>query len=334
MLMRAQSRALRWSMSFAAFVACSGGKEQPASDAPEKTAASPAARADDDGCRLFTKSEAAAALGSPIDKGGKDAPPTPMGTVLRGTCFYRSEDGGTAQLTVDTHPDADAASAKYQTLRRRYRGGHDISGVGEASFVHNQVLVAQRGNVHVTVNLDPEGANKIVNYSDTKAMDALHEIERGIATRALERLPASGQSVASAESANSARSACSMIPKEEMEAILGGALSFAVPSDNAASTTCTYTGTGGRYAQVAVEWQGGESGMAGSNLAGALMNAASGGDVKASNEIKGLGDEAVMIIGGVLNVRKGAALISVDLRMQKGYEQKARAIAERVLTKI
>jgi hypothetical protein len=97
---------------------------------------------------------------------------------------------------------------------------------------------------------------------------------------------------------------------------------------------CTYTGAGGRYAQVTVEWQGGESGMAGSNLAGAMMNEATGGNVKASSSIEGLGDEATMIIGGVLNVRKGPALISIDLRMQRDYERKARAIAEQVLTKI
>jgi hypothetical protein len=333
MLMRAPSRALSLSMVFVALAACGGSGDKPQPAPPEQTAAAPATRADD-GCRLFTKSEAKAALGSSIEKGGKEAPPSPMGTILRGTCFYRSEDGGTAELTVDTYPDAGAAQTRYQTLRRRYRGGRDIGGVGEAAFAHDQVLVAQRGNVHVMVNLDPEGANKIVNYSDTRAMDALYDVERDIASRVFERLPASGQAIASTGSAPSSRSVCSMITKEQMETILGGPLSFAVPSDTPAQTVCTYTGAGGRYAQVTVEWQGGESGMAGSNLAGALMNEATGGNVKASSSIEGLGDEATMIIGGVLNVRKGPALISIDLRMQRDYERKGRAIAEQVLAKI
>ena len=334
MMMRSRSLALCCSMSCAALAACGGSDEQPAADPPaEKTVASTATSAED-GCRLFTKPEAKAALGSPIRKGGKENAPSPMGTMLRGGCFYRSEDGGTVELTVDTYPDADAATKKFQTLRRMYRGGRDIAGVGEVAFAHNEVLVAQRGNVHVMVNLDPEGANKIVNYSDTRAMDALYEIERAIASRAFERLPSSGQTVASTSAAPSSKSACTMITKAEMEAILGGPLTYAVPSDTPAQTVCTYTGSGGRYAQVTVEWRGGESGIAGSNLAGALMNAATGGDVKASNTVEGIGDEAVMIIGGVLNVRKGQALISIDLRMQNDYERKARAIAEQVLTKI
>lgn len=330
--MRDAARSWMYSVCFAVAAACSGESEPPKSASPESRAEAVTARAED-GCRLFTKSEAKTALGSSIEKGGKENPPSPMGTMLRGTCFYRSEDGGTAELTVDTYPDPAAASAKYERLRRMYRGGRDITGVGEAAFAHDQVLVAQRGNVHVMVNLDPEGANKIVNYSDTKAMDALYAIERGIAARALDRLPATGQSVASAASNPSSRSVCSMITKEQMEAVLGGPLTYAVPSDTPAQTVCTYTGAG-RYAQVTVEWQGGETGMAGSNLAGALMNAASGGDVKSTSTIEGLGDEAVMILGGVLNVRKGPALISVDLRMQSDYERKARAIAERVLAKI
>ena len=125
-----------------------------------------------------------------------------------------------------------------------------------------------------------------------------------------------------------------MVTKAEMEGILGGPLSHAVSSDSPAKTECTYTGAGGRYAQVGVEWQGGQSGMEGLRLAGALMGAAAGGEVKATTKITGLGDEAVMLIGGVLNVRKGPALITVDLRMQEDYDQKAKAIAQKVIAKI
>ena len=66
---------------------------------------------------------------------------------------------------------------------------------------------------------------------------------------------------------------------------------------------------------------------------GALMGAA-GGQTKTTTPVEGLGDEAVMLIGGVLNVRKGPALITVDLRMQQDYEAKGKAIAERVLAGI
>jgi hypothetical protein len=47
--------------------------------------------------------------------------------------------------------------------------------------------------------------------------------------------------------------------------------------------------------------------------------------------LEGVGDEAVMMIGGVLSVRKGADLITVDMRTTKNPEVAGAAIARRLI---
>jgi hypothetical protein len=127
-------------------------------------------------------------------------------------------------------------------------------------------------------------------------------------------------------------SLCIILPKAEMEAILGGPLTNVDAVDSPGKTQCTYVGFG-RFADVAIEWGNGEAGMAGARLAGKFMGATAG-QIQVMTPIADLGDEAVIMIGGVLNVRKGRDLITVDLRMQKNPEVVGPAIARRILDQI
>lgn len=130
-----------------------------------------------------------------------------------------------------------------------------------------------------------------------------------------------------------AKDACTYVTKAEMEAILGGTLNEPTSSPAGSGTACTYVSATGTYAMLTVDPESGEAAMAGTRAAGAIMDSTAG-DVKSTNSLAGLGDEAVMLIGGVLNVRKGAALIAVDLRGQENPEAKGRAIVEKVLARM
>lgn len=138
-----------------------------------------------------------------------------------------------------------------------------------------------------------------------------------------------GGAVATAE----VKDACSYVTKAEMETILGGTLNEPTSAPAGSGSACTYVGPTGTYAMVTVDPQGGEAALAGTRMAGAMMDS-SAGDIKSTNSVAGLGDEAVMLIGGMLNVRKGAALIAVDLRGSTDPEVKGRAIVEKVLAKM
>ncbi|MEO8193743.1 MAG: hypothetical protein ABI681_07820 [Gemmatimonadales bacterium] len=316
--------------------ACSrdSDKREGTTAAGEPVSTSTSSAKTDNACQLLTKAEAKGALRSDIEKVSDEGKPFPMGTTLRSSCFYRG-DGGSVTLTVNSYESAEASAQRFNALKRMYRGARQVAGLGDEAFAENEALVIKDGSRHLTIDLQPEGADKITDYSDMKQMEALLARERQIAVTALGRLPegTSTPVATSAEPGTSARSACALVTKSDMESILGGPLSYAVAKDSPASTVCTYTGAGGRYAQLTIEWQGGESGIAGARLAGKLMGATAG-DVKVTTPVEGVGDEAIMMIGGVLNVRKGPALIAVDLRMQDNSEAKAKAIAQRVIAKL
>ena len=140
---------------------------------------------------------------------------------------------------------------------------------------------------------------------------------------------AAGELAATAE----VKDACSYVTKAEMETILGGTLNEPSSAPAGSGSACTYVGPTGTYAMLTVDPQGGEAALAGTRMAGAMMDS-SAGDIKSTNSVAGLGDEAVMLIGGMLNVRKGAALIAVDLRGSADPEVKGRAIVEKVLAKM
>ena len=125
------------------------------------------------------------------------------------------------------------------------------------------------------------------------------------------------------------KSLCTMLPKAEMETILGGALTNVNATDAPGKTQCIYVGFG-RYADVAIEWGNGEAGMAGARLAAKFMGATAG-SVQVITPIEDLGDEAVLMTGGVLTVRKGNDLITVDLRTNKTPEATGPVIVRKVI---
>jgi hypothetical protein len=137
---------------------------------------------------------------------------------------------------------------------------------------------------------------------------------------------------APSEKKTDARSVCTMIPKAEMETILGGALTSAEAKDAPGRSECTYVGFG-RYAGVAIEWGNGEAGMAGARLAAKFMGATAG-SIPVMTPIEGLGDEATLMIGGVLSVRKGDDLITVDLRTNKNAEVTGPDIARKIIERM
>jgi len=316
--------------------ACSGSGETASAknDVVQPAASRPASAITDNACGLLTRSEAERVLASDIRDVGDEGRPAPIGTMLRSSCFYRGR-GGAVTVTLSTFENPEVATERFDRLKRRYRGARPVAGLGEDAFAQNEVLSIRQGSRHLMIDLRPEGAKKITDYSDTEQMDALLAAERQIAATALGRLPAgNATSIATSDrSVPSARSVCSLVPKAQMEGILGGPLTHAVPHDSPAQTVCTYSGPERRYAQVTIEWQGGESGMAGAKLAGALMGA-NAGKMKVTTPVEGVGDEAVILIGGVLNVREGPALITVDLRMQEDSETKSKAIAQAVIARM
>jgi hypothetical protein len=128
-------------------------------------------------------------------------------------------------------------------------------------------------------------------------------------------------------------SACSLITQEDMSRMLGGGV--AAPEARGA-LTCTYRPAVHDaltpYAEVKIDWDGGEQAMKGMRLAGRAMGQDAGFSV--FEKIDGVGDEASMMIGGVMNVRKGMTLITIDLRMQSEANQKGSAIAKTILARI
>ena len=156
-------------------------------------------------------------------------------------------------------------------------------------------------------------------------------------TNAADRSSASRAAPVAGAAASSARpvhpTACSLINQEEMGRMLGGAV--AKPEARGA-LTCTYRPAVQEaltpYAEVKIDWTGGEQAMQGMRLAGKTMGQDAGFSV--FEKIDGVGDEASMMIGGVMNVRKGLTLITIDLRMQTDAKEKGSAIAKTILARM
>lgn len=130
--------------------------------------------------------------------------------------------------------------------------------------------------------------------------------------------------------------ACSLIGQDEMSRILGGPVAPPTSDERGGATTCTYTPAAGKgvtpYAQVKIDWNGGEEAMAGMKLADRFMSKDAGFSI--ADKIEGVGDEASMMIGGVMNVRKGETFMTIDLRMQPRAKDKGVAIAKAILARI
>lgn len=130
--------------------------------------------------------------------------------------------------------------------------------------------------------------------------------------------------------------ACSLVSQEEMSRILGGALAAPQGENGVATTSCTYSPAAEDaitpYAEVKIDWDAGEEAMMGTRIAEKLMQRDAGFSV--SEKIDGVGDEASMMIGNVMNVRKGRTFISITLAMQSEPKEKGTAIAKTILARL
>jgi hypothetical protein len=129
--------------------------------------------------------------------------------------------------------------------------------------------------------------------------------------------------------------ACSLLRQEEMSRLLGGAVAPPKPDERGSSTSCTYTPAAGKgispYAQITINWNGGDAAMSGMRLADKMMSKDAGFSIV--DKIEGVGDEASMMIGGLMTVRKGELFMTIDLRMQPRAKEKGIAIAQAVLAR-
>lgn len=132
------------------------------------------------------------------------------------------------------------------------------------------------------------------------------------------------------------KTACSLVGQEEMSRILGSAVAQPAAEERGGTSICTYTPAAGKgatpYAQLKIDWNGGEAAMAGVKLADRFMSKDAGFSVV--QKIDGVGDEASMMIGGLMTVRRGAVVLTIDLRMQPRAKEKGVAIAKAVLARI
>jgi hypothetical protein len=120
-----------------------------------------------------------------------------------------------------------------------------------------------------------------------------------------------------------ARHACSLITKDEMEAILGSRL-----LDTARSgARCTYRPSPGSFngATLDVEWEYGAAAMEG-------VRAASKNTGLTPKAVTGLGDEAFTVGGEILYIRKGQVFLTLNAPLAS-LEQKKR-IAQMAVAKI
>lgn len=129
--------------------ACGSSEAAPAPAAASPTAAAAATRSAPGGpvgiaptaapaqataidlCSLLTNPEAAAALGTT----GEMAEPRPGNYVRSGSCHYSPKGAPTAVIVwVDTSPSPAVARQEFER-ERKFDGGKDVSGAGEAAYV-------------------------------------------------------------------------------------------------------------------------------------------------------------------------------------------------------
>lgn len=148
------------------------------------------------------------------------------------------------------------------------------------------------------------------------------------------------------EAVSPPRSACSFVTKEEMASILGDPILEAKPvQDTDDKTVCAYKGPEDTtLTEVTIEWRGGAAGMAATKGAGDIIKdgvkggpivpgGVKGTGIDLSSSMEGLGDDAAFLTGGLMTVRKGAALITIQLILQTKERQKGRLIAEKILAR-
>jgi hypothetical protein len=172
--------------------ACGSPSSRPPDTPPPGEAKQEQPIATENACELLTKTDAEAALGSPVEDVADESRPTPMGDkVLGGRCFYKG-DGGSVALSVQKHIDASYAGERFAKLRNRHDTDPSFrpqSGLGEEAFAEHDYLHVKRGDLIISIELRPKGERKLKHYGDTPGLEALAADERKIAEQALRRLP-------------------------------------------------------------------------------------------------------------------------------------------------
>jgi len=128
--------------------------------------------------------------------------------------------------------------------------------------------------------------------------------------------------------------ACSLITRDEMAALLGAPIGKIAAADDTAKTSCAYPPQdAGSWAQadVAIEWDYRGGPTFGTQMADAFGGSAVGRRVAHAVT---LGDDAVYSSEGVLSIRDGAALITVTLPMRPDSEAKATAIGTKLIQRL
>lgn len=129
--------------------------------------------------------------------------------------------------------------------------------------------------------------------------------------------------------------ACSLVTRDEMSAILGGDLGTPEGHEGLASTTCRYLPTSDASpisAQVTIEWRAGEAAMRAARVAQRAAERVT--DASVSAPLDGLGDEALFMVDSILMIRQGATVITIDLTLQPDARAKGSAIARKLLDRI
>jgi hypothetical protein len=125
------------------------------------------------------------------------------------------------------------------------------------------------------------------------------------------------------------RDACSLVTKEEV----GDALGTTISEANGGTAGCRYTVSAGNNQALGIQvtWQGGALAM---NIAGMALRGVAG-SVGSFQPVAGIGDEAyVGPLGSTMMFRKGDVMVNMDLRMAGNNVDAAKAIAQKILSRL
>jgi hypothetical protein len=165
---------------------------------------------------------------------------------------------------------------------------------------------------------------------------AVHPIALMLTVLAIEAACGKPPEPSEAQAAKMSRpTACSLISQTEMASILGGALATPQAVEGLASTTCRYEPASEASpisSEVKIEWDAGESAMDAVRVAQRAAENVTNSSL--ADPLEGLGDEATMLGSGIVIVRRGKTLISIDVQLQPDARAKGSQIARKLLERM
>lgn len=117
---------------------------------------------------------------------------------------------------------------------------------------------------------------------------------------------------------------CSLVTKEEIESVLGESVAAGVADGD----DCNYDAVKQGLASARISWLHGhaDAAMQGARSGIKMMNL--------GKPVEGLGDEAIFMAPGVLYVRKGDDLVTVNLVLAPNALDKTKTLAEKALSRL